>query len=146
MKQNFIFILILTSFSIAAWSKPIKLAYGGQVNLDLKEWEVVDTKQMVENIPQSFVHKKHSDLKGWLFGGMPDSIAKCPKPSKSSFGVCSESMEKDNLIHYQIILTREVDKKSFQNYLISFSFSKNEKLKYSPLVEAFITQIGSSKL
>ncbi|MCE3012902.1 MAG: hypothetical protein LW878_07510 [Proteobacteria bacterium] len=146
MNLNIYFALMLLSISLSSWSAPIKLAYGGSVNLDVKEWEVVDTKQVIENIPQSFVHRKYSDLKGWLLGGTPDSVAKCSKLSKSSFGVCSETSEKDNVIYYQVILTRQVDTKAFQNYLISFSFSKSEEKKYRPIVEAFISQIGKTNL
>lgn len=146
MKLNILVATLLFIISLSSWAAPIKLAYGGTLELDTKEWEVVDTKAVLENIPQSFVHRKQTDLKGWLFGGTPDSVAKCSKVSKTSFGVCSESAEREGVVYYQVILTRQVDKKAFQNYLISFSFPKEEKKKFSPLVESFISHIGKSNL
>ena len=140
-----IIVIILISMSLQASAKPSRLAFGGEINLNEKEWEVVDTKGMLQDIPQSFVHKKYPDLKGWLMGGTPDSVAKCSKHTKNKFGVCSEKLDKDKISYYQIILTREVAKKAFQNYVISFSFAQSEKSKYGPIVEEFVSQITRVK-
>lgn len=136
--------IVIYLYCVKVWAKPVKLVYGGDVNLNEREWEVIDTKSMFEHIPQSFVHKKHSDLKGWLMGGAPDLVPKCTKKTKHTFNICTDFSQRDRKIFHQIILTRKVESNAYQNYLISFSYEDSQSKRFDPLVKSFISDIERS--
>lgn len=136
-------IFVLSTFSHNVWAKKTRLAYGGEIFLNTNKWELIDTKSFTPNIPHSFVNKKDSDLKGWLVGGTPDSLAKCnPKEGQKGFEVCHQFETKKSTVYHQIILTRKVDEKAFQNYLISFAYPSEKNKKYSPELSDFVKDLS----
>ncbi len=135
--------MIFFIFSTSAFSALESLPLGGKIKIDKTSWSA---KTLDSNLQKTMIiiHKKHQDLQGYVIDGHPKIKESCnKKKSGKSWVLCSRSADFKNYKNVQYVLERQIGKKAYQTYFISFNVDKKNLKAYLPILKAFESHLES---
>lgn len=126
-------ILIFLFGSLSAYAESVKLPRGGDISIDSKNWQVHDTSIAMDK-SMVFTHRSLKKLTGILLGGTIQISGECPG-EKQSLRVCERSENSPGKKSRQLILEKQVEKGSFQRYILTFNFDVKEAPTFDPAID-----------
>jgi hypothetical protein len=140
MKYIVAFLVIITATLSHAAS--VSLPLGGKISVDLKDWNVQETKAVTGTNSLLFNHRKVKTLQGIVLDGTVKTKGECA-PEKTM--ICDRVVPMGDKVSYQIVGQRYHGKDAYQNYVIAFTLSKSDEKKFLPILQKLKSKMELTK-
>lgn len=135
------FTLLILGLSSLLHARSVELPRGGQIEIDQKEWTVLENKVTPELKSLIIFNKSDEKLKGFILDGTIKNAGVCKKDSGKEWLVCEKKQKVKDEIHHQVYLQRKLGKDAIQNYVMSFNYDLKAEKDFNKKISALKTSL-----
>lgn len=134
-------LLVIVSATLSH-AASVSLPLGGKISVNLKEWNIQETRALTGLNSLLFHHRKEKDLQGIVMDGTVKDKGECAQEKTI---VCDRLVPLGDKISYQIVGQRYHGKDAYQNYVIAFTLPKSEEKKFLPILKKLKSEMEFTK-
>jgi hypothetical protein len=133
-------IILITLVYSTAQAALVRLPRGGEVDIDLSQWDVQETKAFPDSKSLIIIHKNEKALRGVILGGTIKNTSRCPESTGKTWVTCVDSQKVAGKTSYQIFIERKLSEESIQTYAVSFNFQGTSEKPFT----SFLNELQKS--